>query len=182
MNLDYNIFELINQFAGKNLSFDHFVTFFTNYGIIFLVLVLIWLWFSKKNNRCQKRKEVVLALIIAFIAIGITELIGSIYFRPRPFVSHDVNLLIEKLSTDTSFPSTHSTGSFALAFSILKTNKKIGVMLLIFAVLMGFSRVFVGVHYPSDILAGAIISYAVTYFVMLVISFYKQYKKSKLNF
>lgn len=172
MNLDYKIFKLINQFAGENLIFDNFVILITNYGIIFLALVLTWLWFSKKNTRCQKRKEVLLALIIGLIAICITELIGSIYFRPRPFVTHDVNLLISKLSTDTSFPSTHSTGSFALAFSILKTNKSLGVVLLVFSVLMALSRVFVGVHYPSDVLAGAIISYAVTCFVMFVVIFY----------
>lgn len=57
MNLDYKIFKLINQFAGENLIFDNFVILFTNYGIIFLALVLTWLWFSKKILDVKKGKK-----------------------------------------------------------------------------------------------------------------------------
>ncbi len=166
MTIDYQLFESINQFAGKNTIFDQIVLLFSNYGPILFVMVFVWLWFSKSGNQNDNRKIVLFALTIAVITIGIDKIIEMSYFRPRPYVDHVVTLLVERSNLDPSFPSNHAAGSFALAFALFWKRRKAGSILLILACFMALSRIFIGVHYPMDVLAGAMIALAVTYVVM----------------
>ncbi|UZM96955.1 phosphatase PAP2 family protein [Lysinibacillus sp. MHQ-1] len=76
---------------------------------------------------------------------------------------------MKKSNLDPSFPSNHAAGAFALAFALLWKRKKIGAVLLVMACLMALSRIFIGVHYPLDVLAGACIGLGVTYIVMWLI-------------
>ena len=78
------------------------------------------------------------------------------FFRHRPFVAHEVNLLVDHLKT-ASFPSRHTDIAFAFAQSVFFADKKLGIVAFVIAVLVGFSRIFVGVHYPVDVFAGAIL-------------------------
>ncbi|MFE6169027.1 phosphatase PAP2 family protein [Viridibacillus arvi] len=166
MNIDYQLFKLINHFAGQNSILDHLVLLFSTYGPILFGMVLIWLWFSKSNNRHENRKIVLYALTIVILTLGIDKIIEMAYFRPRPFVDHAVTLLYEKTNLDPSFPSNHAAGSFALAFALFWKRRKIGSILIIMAVLMALSRIYIGVHYPLDVIAGAFIGLGVTNLVI----------------
>lgn len=154
MSIDYQIFHWINQFAGSHPAVDTTVLFFTKYGGLSLLgLLLAILWF-KKENQLENRKTVILALLAAGLALAINQIIGAFYFRPRPFTSHMVNLLVDK-SIDPSFPSDHSTLGFALAIGVLLRNRKAGLGLLAVAFFLGLSRIYVGTHYPLDVMGGA---------------------------
>ncbi|MBK3497096.1 phosphatase PAP2 family protein [Viridibacillus sp. YIM B01967] len=166
MNIDYQLFKLINQFAGQYSILDQLVLLFSKYGPILFGMVFIWLWFSKSKNQHENRKIVLYALTIVILTIGIDKIIEMAYFRPRPYVNHAVTLLFEKSNLDPSFPSNHAAGSFALAFALFWKRRKVGSILIIMACLMALSRIFIGVHYPLDVLAGAIIGLGVTYIVM----------------
>lgn len=158
VNLDYQIFQWINQFAGKQPILDEMVLLFTKYiGLGLFALFLLLLWFSNKGDQQENRKTVLLAVIVALIAMGINQIIGSFYFRPRPFAHHVVNLLVDK-SIDPSFPSDHATLGFALAFSVWMRNRKFGSGFFTVALLLAGSRIFVGTHYPMDVLGGAMTS------------------------
>lgn len=82
--------------------------------------------------------------------------------RTRPYLKHPAHahLLISR-SHDPSFPSDHATGAFALAFGIWLYDRTIGTVLLVLAALLSFSRVYVGTHYPADVVAGALIGIVV---------------------
>lgn len=98
--------------------------------------------------------------ISAVIArLGVTELIRFLYHRPRPFSA----LPAHQLLTDNawSFPSGHATFFFAMATAIYLYNKKWGVFFFTAAILMTISRVIAGIHYPSDIVGGALIGITV---------------------
>jgi undecaprenyl-diphosphatase len=166
MSLDYQLFEMINRFAGQNHFLDQSVMFFSEYGPILFGFVLIWLWFSPFGDKEKNRKSVLYALTITFVALGINKAIELMYFRPRPFVSHAVHMLSDKSAADPSFPSNHSAGAFAIAFALFWIRKKLGSVLLIFAFFMALSRIFIGVHYPLDVTAGAIIAFIAAAFVM----------------
>ncbi|MFC5589861.1 undecaprenyl-diphosphatase [Sporosarcina soli] len=166
MKLDYKLFEMINQFAGKNAILDQFVLLFSKYGPILFGIIFVGLWFSKSGNKMENRKLVLFALTIAVLTLGIDKIIEMSYFRPRPFVSHTVTLLVEKSTMDPSFPSNHAAGSFALAFALFWKHRKAGSVLLIMAVFMALSRLYIGVHYPLDVLAGAFIALSVTWIVI----------------
>jgi undecaprenyl-diphosphatase len=101
---------------------------------------------------------VLISLISAFVArFVITDFIRFIHHRVRPFLSlNDSNLLINQVN-QSSFPSGHAAFTFGLATVVYFYNKKLGVAFLIAALLVSIARVFVGVHWPSDILAGAIV-------------------------
>ncbi|MBU1916457.1 phosphatase PAP2 family protein, partial [Patescibacteria group bacterium] len=86
-----------------------------------------------------------------------------------PFVVlTDVNLLINPPLTAKSFPSDHAIISFALAFSVLMLHRRLGAVLLICAGAVAVGRVLVGVHYPLDVLAGAILGTAWALIITLI--------------
>ena len=162
MSFDYKLFEMVNQFAGQNQILDQTVLLFSKFGPILFGLVFVWLWFSKSGKKVDNRKIVLYAITITVIALGINKVIELMYFRPRPFVSYAVNLLSDKTSTDPSFPSNHSAGAFAMAWALFWHRRRIGCVLLIMAFFMALSRIYIGVHYPFDVTAGAIIALIVT--------------------
>ena len=90
------------------------------------------------------------------ISSGDSQLISTLIERPRPFVTHDLVVLFYK-PTDFSFPSNSVAACFAIAAVVSTFNKKMGLIMFIMAGILAFSRVYVGVHYPSDVLIGAII-------------------------
>ena len=78
--------------------------------------------------------------------------------RPRPFVDHAASLTVfSSHSTDASFPSDHASAAFAIAVAVLVFHRRTGLAFLALATAISVGRVFEGVHYPSDILAGAVV-------------------------
>ncbi len=129
-------------------------------GYLLVGILLTWLiWdFLFRKERYQKTIKIIsLSLGAAlFSRLIITELIRWLYYRPRPFVSNQVNQLISH-SASGSFPSGHGAFFFALSTVIYFYNKKAGLLFFLASFLIGLARIFVGLHYPSDILAGALI-------------------------
>ena len=105
-----------------------------------------------------------LAAILA--RFGLTELIRLLWNRPRPFIGNHINLFFN-YSASSSFPSGHAAFFFALSTVVLLYNKKVhplpkfwwgtGLLFFLVSFLISIARVFVGIHWPSDIFAGAVI-------------------------
>jgi len=104
--------------------------------------------------RKQFYKLAIVLILVAIVSQGLKALI----YRERPFITHP---FIEKLSEagSSSFPSGHTLEAFAIAaaISLLISKKKIVIPVYIWAILVAYSRMALGVHYPSDVLAGIII-------------------------
>ncbi|MHB1324651.1 MAG: undecaprenyl-diphosphatase [Thermoleophilia bacterium] len=131
------------------------------YGVLLLALPLFYMWFKGDED---KKRATLLSLLSLVIALLINQIIGHIYLRQRPFAFHEVNLLLAK-SADPSFPSDHSAFVFAIAGIIMLKNRRIGIFSLAIAVLVGISRIFVGTHYPGDVLGGAMVGLVASVFV-----------------
>ncbi len=159
--LDYQIFQLINQFAGKWHFLDTLMIALAKYGPLLFAIPLLYLWFKKGEDGKQ---VAILAIISLAVALLINQIIGHIYFRPRPFAFHQVNTLLPK-SPDPSFPSDHVTFSFAIASIVYLFNKRIGTYAVLLGFLVALARVFVGMHYPFDVLGGAFIGLITGYIV-----------------
>ncbi|OGM99033.1 MAG: hypothetical protein A2915_03705 [Candidatus Yanofskybacteria bacterium RIFCSPLOWO2_01_FULL_41_34] len=147
-------FRLINDLAGHNIWLDRFMVFAADkmgYLLILSVLIIFW----KKN---YFKKVVFVSFGSAIIArFAFVAILRYLLYSPRPFlVLENINRLMNH-SLESSFPSGHATFYFALAMGVYLYNKKAGHVYLILAGLVGFARIFVSVHWPLDVLAGALL-------------------------
>jgi undecaprenyl-diphosphatase len=158
---DTSVFLWINGLAGRVALFDEFFKGIANdyFAIITACLVLVWMWFATRDieQREKNQRTVMMAMISIGIVSGLMLLCNHYYFRTRPFdnlPAGSVHLLFYK-PTDSSFPSNIAAVLFAIAVAVSIKNRKYGAWLLALAALSSFGRVYVGVHYPLDILGGA---------------------------
>ena len=107
---------------------------------------------DKKNRLCG-------SLVLIFGAIVTNLLLKNIVARPRPFTEIEALIPMITKPKDFSFPSGHTTASFAVALVMLRMlPKKFGIPAVVLAALVAFSRLYLGVHYPTDVLAGFVIA------------------------
>ncbi len=161
-NQNVTLFYMINHGLDNNL-FDFIMPLITNFGSVIVwagICGLLFIFGGEKG-----RKVAILGLAALFISNVIVYSLKFIIAEPRPFLTlHNVDLLVTE-SEAYSFPSGHTASSFAAATIIglkYKFNfreKSYGLIypLLAFAGVIGFSRIYIGVHYPLDVLFGAIV-------------------------
>jgi len=150
--MDLYLFQQINQFAGRWLWLDTLGIYFAEYFeyVVVFCLVLFLLKFKKYW------KMVFQAFISAILArFVIVELIRWIWQKPRPFVENNINLLLTHDAP--AFPSGHAAFFFALSTIVYLYNKKAGIFFFISSFLICLARIFTGIHWPLDILAGALV-------------------------
>lgn len=153
MNL--TLFHIINGIAGHNEFLDKIMIFIAVYSPLLYGLLMIIQWFTGGD---KGKKASMNAFFAALIALGLNMLISTIYFEPRPFVHNQDNLLI-KHPADASFPSDHASAGSSLAFAELMSDKVVGAIMMILTIILLFARVYVGVHYPLDVIGGFIVGY-----------------------
>jgi len=157
--MDRFIFEQINNLARVFPVLDLIGVFLASYLQYFLIILLLSFLFWPKVNKNSAKKTVLVAFASAtFSRLILTPAIKFFYHRPRPFliVNSAKQLIVSRQIVD-SFPSGHASLFFALAMGAYFYNKKLGIFLFAGAIFMGIARVFVGVHWPSDIVGGAIV-------------------------
>lgn len=167
MNME--IFRLINNLANKNAAMDKMMIFFSKYVPYIFMGIIVLIFFQgvlKKNE--EYRKVCVNTFIITVINLILSFIIGSIYYVDRPFVHNKVNLLIPH-DANASFPSDHATGTMSIALGLGKYNKILGVIMTILSLIVGFSRVYVGNHYPADVIGAYIMVFITNYLYSLVL-------------
>ena len=158
MSLDYALFQVVNDFAGSHHVLDISMILITNFGVYILALVALLL--------CRRKTFYTAAFSVALV-FSVDFVFKLFYWENRPFVMHDVHLLILPPAS-ASFPSRHASLAFASAISIFIENKKRGIFAVILAFLVAFSRVYVGVHYPYDVIVGILFGTAGAYFTSFI--------------
>jgi len=128
------------------------ITLLGNHGIFFVSLAIIFLCIPK-----TRKLGTTFSIALVFEILSINVILKPLVGRIRPFVFNEgVDLIIPAVSGG-SFPSGHTGFAFAFALSLLVYGKKGAIPGVIFAIIMGFSRLYLYVHYPTDVLCGAII-------------------------
>jgi undecaprenyl-diphosphatase len=155
---DHSVFFWINGFAGKNILLDLIGVLLGQYGIYFFATLMLVLWFALPRAAIGQRRHLVYGGAAALIGLLVNYVISHFVYRPRPFVlcPHQVHLLVQH-APDSSFPSDHATAVFAVAAALLGSSKWLTRVFWGFAVLIAIARVFIGVHWPTDVLAGLVI-------------------------
>ena len=168
LNLDGG-FLLFLQESVRNPMLDSFMKFITalgNGGMIWIGATILLL-IPKKTRKIGMMSAVALlgSLIIN------NNIIKNIVQRPRPFVTFTDLQIIIPTPSEYSFPSGHTSSSFAAAAVFYRhLPKKLGLPSVILAGLIGFSRLYVGVHYPTDVIAGVIMGILLSYLAEFLVN------------
>lgn len=162
--MDFKILYLINDLHSEFL--DKIMIFFTNLGdagIIWIALAIVLLFF-KKTRKCG---FLMLVSMLIGVIVG-NGIIKNLVRRDRPcWIDPSIPLLI-KNPTDFSFPSGHTLASFEAAIMIFLHNKKYGIGAFLLAGVIAFSRLYLFVHFPTDVLGGLILGTVIsiaTYYI-----------------
>lgn len=171
---------LINGWAGNNHLLDDVMIFSASY-LIFAVFLMVA---ACATYLLYKRQWIQLTYLFATLAVSflLIQVAAHLYVDHRPFVDHHLTQLVAH-AAGTSFPSDHTTATTAIAFGLLLFTrfKKIGLTVLACAILIGFARIFVGIHYPIDILGGLLTGLAgggLVYLIKMVVD--RNYKPNAI--
>ncbi len=163
MSLDIRLFYLLNNLEGRSEWLDSAARLVVNEYFIptTLALILLVLWFTPGEPPARMRYQLAFFRTTASVLLAnfILKAMNLIYFRPRPFATLDVTRCFYKPS-DSSFPSNPATVGFAMATAVFLHHRRAGLVMYGLATLFALSRVYCGVHYPSDIAAGALLGSA----------------------
>lgn len=168
-NLDADLVIWLNGFTGNVRIFDDLMRFIASDYLMPLTfsLAMFGLWFSGKNP--AQRLKYQLTMLMGISALSIANIVVWIFNlvleRPRPFVEYgdQLNLLFYP-PTDPSFPANPVAVGFAAATAAWSINRKFGLWMYAAATLFGFSRLYAGVFYPSDIVGGAVVGIVIYMF------------------
>lgn len=166
--IDYQLFHFINQ-TIKNPFLDRWMPIVTNIDNWMWVLVLGWIALFIFGGK-KGRLVCILAILTLLIADNLISYILKPFFnRPRPLVPPELAHTVSP-----SFPSNHATNVFTLAMVLGWHYKRLSPICFIGAGIVGFSRVYTGVHYPFDIVGGAFVGIICALFVIWVSSRVKE--------
>lgn len=154
-DIDVTVTRLINGIAGQNPFLDTVMIWISAAGIPLLVLAVACQW-GAKADRQGTRHVLVQAGLAFFLGLGFNQIILLFVDRVRPYAAGVSDLLIAP-SADPSFPSDHATAAFAIAVTFAVSNMpKRAVWFGLAALTVAISRVYIGTHYASDVLGGAL--------------------------
>jgi undecaprenyl-diphosphatase len=146
--------------------FDRVMEFVGEYGLLLaMVLLVLWCWWSVRRRGAEDAASSVAALVWAPLAAGVAVLVNvpirGFVERPRPFLDHQGLDVLVSGKTDYSFVSDHATITMALGVGLFVANRKFGLVGIGLALLEGFCRVYMGGHYPTDVVGGFALGTAV---------------------
>jgi len=157
MNFDLQLFNLIHGWSNFSSLINVIGVFFAQY-LAYILILALGVFILKQKGVKEK-----ITFFLYFLFGGLVSrfifvsLLRYFIHRPRPFEALGFAPLISE--NGWAFPSGHVSFFFALSFILLAFNKKWGIYFLAFDLLMGIARVFVGVHWPTDILGGIVVGY-----------------------
>ena len=168
--LNLSLFSWINASPEASNTSIHFAIFIANDLLYCMILLFAWFWL---RGNYDTKKQILKAFIFTSIAILISQCISHVYYHPRPFVMEVGRTLIYH-APNGSFPSDHMLIFSSIAFSYLfSAQRKPGIFLLIMAWLVAWSRVYLGVHFPLDMLGAFLLAFALNFFGLKLWNLYK---------
>lgn len=179
-DIDLSVFRFGNE-GVANPVFDVLFPFITDthfFYLIYGVAVLSLLLFDGKRG--------VIAVVLLALLITASDQLSSATIKPlvsriRPCAALDAVRLLVPCGPGKSFPSSHAVNNFAMAFLLARLYRDAAWYLFVYAGLVAFSRVYTGVHYPSDILAGSAIGCAVAWCLLWLHGYADRFAREKLN-
>lgn len=156
--MDWSVVHDLNELIRTHDLLEDPLTLFASVAVTIYAVATVVLWFvSRPEGARRLRLACASALASAAGGLMLNQAIGHLWFRERPYAEHPHSLvLFTAPSHDPSFPSDHATAAFAIAVAVVFFSRRLGVVFLAFAAAIASSRVLLAMHYPTDVLAGAL--------------------------
>ena len=179
ISFDIFLTYFFNKIIPHNIFFDYFFSFFSLKGasiLIWLLVILIIVFLEERKNpgiSKRDRKIIVLFSLSFLLTFLISDIVfKNIFLRPRPMLSNFIRLNPIASNficpTDFSFPSTHAATAFAAATILTFFDKKRRWFYYTIAVLISFSRIYLGCHYLLDVVFGMLIGYLISKLILRI--------------
>ncbi len=183
LEIDFQLFELINQ-SFQNNFFDFIMPYLREKTVWIPLYIGLAVFFIKQF----KLKKGIIIIVLSIICVGISDITSSKIIKPnverlRPCNTEQEVRLLVNCGSGYSFTSSHAANHFALGtfwFLILGHFKRSRYLFLLWAASISFAQVYVGVHYPLDILSGAILGSIIAFSMYLLHSKTSIYKENSL--
>ena len=161
-SIDWTIFHAVNTGVATRDWLEDPTTALGGLVVPLYALATVGLWFlARPYGSARWKLASASALVAAAVAMLANQAIAHAWERPRPFTDHPaLTHLLSAPSADPSFPSDHAAAAFAIAFAVLAFSRRAGALFLVAATLIGVSRIALGMHYPSDVVAGMLVGFA----------------------
>lgn len=159
-NIDTIITKVIFDIGG--LLPGAVVIFLATYAIWFTALMFLYAAISVRPRSSWRHLAAETVLAVS-ISLAINLALGILFFRERPFVSFEFDPIVKPFLFQKSFPSLHAVIAWSAAWTCFLYSRRLGLILIGMAALVSFGRVLAGVHYFSDVAAGAVIGIAVSF-------------------
>ena len=165
-DLDWTLFHWLNGQAGQHAWLDQLAKTAATQLALVIVGTLAAGWLLAASGHMGRERRLPRGLLtVVFVtgmslalAFGVNQVVGHFWFRPRPYTGHRSAHLLLGPSSDPSFASDHATAGFALALGSISELPRTATLLFFETVLMSVGRIYVGLHYPGDILGGLAIA------------------------
>ena len=171
-SVDVAWYRSVNEFA-RDTSWAHSaISNYANWaGLVLLAMLLVAGWLSgrRRDDAPRFTATAFLVGVGAVLALLANQVIGPAFARPRPCHSLTHVEVLLHCASDSSFPSDHAMIAGAFAAGLLLLNRKLGVLAVLLALFLAFTRIYVGVHYPTDVAGGLAIGASIGALVVLVL-------------
>ncbi len=156
--MDYRIDHVINTAVRHHPLVVPIVTGFATWGVLVFGAAAVLLWFLANPESDMWKRAGTAGLAGAALGLATNQIIIQLWQRPRPYAAHPHGIVpLLARTTDPSFPSDHASAAFGIAVGVLLVHRRAGYAFVATALVIAVSRVATGMHYSTDVLAGAAI-------------------------
>ncbi|WP_340540986.1 phosphatase PAP2 family protein [Nocardioides sp. GXZ039] len=150
-------FGAVNDLSRDTPWLHEAARLFAEYGVVlFGALLLLSWWWARRGGDVRQVSAALWAPLGVLIAVGVNQLLGAAVAEPRPYTALPGVLVLVPRSTDYAFPSDHAVMAGAVAAGVWLAHRRLGLLATSLALLMAATRVYVGAHFPLDVVAGLV--------------------------